>query len=356
VLRTSQVHAQSFKRGLTLLELLLVMAIMGVVFGLGLGAFAALDAPDDASLGLVRSTLRSASNEALSRETEARVRFVRETDVGGEVVGALLPSKLFVAGTWHFETEALKGAFGIDGAGFSLRTVDDGFIGHALSLAQKGAEARFDVKKDPAFDPSEGFVVELCLRSQAIEESAGHVLNIGNSIGIDLMPDGSLRGWIAPDFSTGKERAVASAKGGTFMFAESGPHSVVAGRWSRVRLEYDRRRLAIDVDGRPYQRIAADLPVRELVGPMVLSNADRQGFRGDVDKLVVSLFQFTEPVELPRGVTFTEATPREVVFSGGGGLDSAVHRGPVEIGLRFLDGSEGSHIKKVRVNLFGTVE
>jgi prepilin-type N-terminal cleavage/methylation domain-containing protein len=349
-------HPGSFPRcGLTLLELLLVMAIMGVVFGLGLGAFAALDPPDSSSLGLVRSTLRAASNEALSRETEAHVRFVRETDPGGVEAGSMLASKLFVAGTWNFESEALTGAFGIDGDGLALRIVDDGFIGRALSLSQKGAEARFAVQKDPAFDPGEGFVVELCLRPQPVGSSEGHVLNIGSSLGIDLLPDGSLRGWIAPNYAEGLVRDQRGARGSSFLFAESSPNSVRPGKWSRVRLEYDRRRLAIDVDGRPYERIPVDLPVRELAGPMVLSSAERQGFRGDVDKLVVSLFQFSEPIELPRGVTFTAATPREVVFGGGGGLDSAVHRGPVEIGLRFAD-TEGSHVTRVHVNLFGTVE
>lgn len=351
----STLGAGGLRRGLTLLELLLVMAIMGVVFGLGLGAFAALDAPDSSAVGLVQSTLRAASNEALSRDTEARVRFVRESDPGGAELGAMQPSRLFVAGTWHFETTELKGAFGIDGAGFALRVVDDGFIGRGLSLAQKGAEARFDVQADPAFDPTDGFVVELCLRTDAVDGSAGHVLNIGSAIGIDLMPDGSLRGWMAPEFGDGQKRAQASAQGGTFLFAESGPGSVVAGRWSRVRLAYDRRILAIDVDGQPYERLPADLPVRELVGPMTLSNAKRQGFRGDVDKLVVSFYQLTDPIELPRGATFTASSPREVVFSGGG-LDAGVHDGPVEIGLRFLEPGGGSHEKKVRVNLYGTVE
>ena len=344
------------RRGFTLIELLLVMAIMGVVFGLGLGAFAALQAPDESSMGLVRSALRAASNEALGRQTQARVRFVRESDFGGDEVGALIPSKLFVAGTWHFEEESLAGAFGIDGDGFGLRVVDDGFIGRALSLGQKGAEARFDVQKDPAFDPSEGFVVELCLRPLAVGAAAGHVLDIGHSIGIDLMPDGSVRGWITPEFQSAAQREGATARGGTHLFAESAPGTVLPGRWSRVRLEYDRARLAIDVDGRPFERLPADMPVRELAGPMVLSNAERQGFRGDVDKLVVSLFQFTEPIELPRGAVFLDSTPREVVFGPSGGLDPSVHRSPVEIGLRFFDAGDGSHERLVRVNLFGTVE
>jgi len=347
---------ERLERGLTLLELLLVMAIMGVVFGLGLGAFASLAPPDDSSLGLVRSTLRAASNQALSRETQARVVFVREGDAGGGEAGSLRPSQLFAAGTWQFEDLNLTGAFGIHGDGTALRIVDDGFIGRALSLASPGAEARFDVKSDPAFDPSDGFVIELSLRPSPTAALGGHVLNIGRVIGIDLLPDGSLRGWISPRFEDGKTRDQVAAQGASFLFAESPAHSLAAGRWSRVRLEYDRRRLAIDVDGRPYERLPSTLAVRELAGPMVLSSADDKGFRGDVDKLVVSLFQIMEPLELPSGVTFTPGSPREVVFGGGGGLDHEVHRGPVEIGLRFLDDNEGSHVNKVTVNLFGTVE
>lgn len=345
------------QKGLTLLELLLVMSIMGVVFGLGLGAFASLDSPDDSALGLVRSTLRTTSNQAQSRDTQARVVFEKVSNFG---VGQMRASELFTAGTWNFDDGELTGAFGnsgVHGDGVNLRVADDGFIGKALSLGEKGAEARFDVRADPAFDPSEGFVVEFAMRPDPMGNGAGHVLNIGLVVGVDLMPGGGLRGWIAPNFAQqGQARkpgqnAEASS---TFLFVEAPEASIAPGRWSRVRLEYDRKRLAIDVDGRPFERLPATLPVRELAGDLVLSKADRQGYRGDIDKLVISLFQLGAPIALPEGVTFTQATPKSVVFSGGG-LDPELHRRAVEIGLHFED-IDGSHERSIRVNLLGTVE
>lgn len=340
------------QRGLTLLELMLVMAVMGVVMGLGLGAFTALEAPDDYALSVVRSTLRAASNEALTRDTQARVVFVRE---GEAEESAMVPYELFTAGTWHFEDLDLQGAFGIHGGSTNARVADDGFIGSALSLGLSGSDARFDVEVDPAFDPTEGFVIDLAVRPITREEPAGHVLNLGRVVGLDLLPSGAMRGWIAPYFPGG---AVPNADAAisSFLFVETPPGVMRPGRWSRVRLTYNRRLLSIDVDGRPYERLAADLPVRPLAGPLVLSSRERQGFRGDVDKLVTAFFRRGEPVPLPEGVSFPAKAPREIVFDGGGGLDARVHSTDVSIPVRFLDATEEFHERTVIVNLQGTVE
>jgi hypothetical protein len=51
-------------------------------------------------------------------------------------------------------------------------------------------------------------------------------------------------------------------------------------------------------------------------------------------------------------VTFDPATPAEIVFDAGGGLDREVHREPVRLGLEFDDGRK----ERIVVNLYGTVE
>lgn len=338
------------QRGLTLLELMLVMAVMGVVLGLGLGAFTAVDAPDDYALSVVRSTLRRAANQSLVADTTTRVRFEREGEDS-----ALLLQELFTAGTWHFEDAGLEGAFGIDGGATNARVADDGFIGKALALGLEGAEARFDVEQDPAFDPTEGFMIELALRPEPGVEPSGHVLNLGRVVGVDLLPGGAVRGWIAPSFLEGVSADSASAAITSFLFVESPARTVRPGQWSRVRLTYDRQTLALDVDGVPYERLAADLAVRPLAGPLVLSSRERQGFRGDVDKLVTSFYVMGDPVPLPKGVGFAPQVPREVVFDGGA-LDARVHTTDVTVPVRFQDTNDTSHDVDVIVNLQGTVE
>jgi len=340
------------QRGLTLLELLLVMAVMGVVLGLGLGAFTALRAPDDYALSVVRSTLRAASNQALTRGARTRVVLVRE---GEAEESALVPQVLFTAGTWHFESEALDGAFGVGGTTTNGRIADDGYIGRALSLGLPGSEARFDVERDPAFDPAEGFVIELAVRASENEEPSGHVLDLGRVVGLDLMPDGAVRGWFAPLFPGGTAPN-GDAAINSFLFVETPPGVVRPGRWARLRLAYDRQSLSIDVDGRPYERLATDLPVRPVAGLLRLSNAERQGFRGDVDKLVTAFYSSAEAVPLPEDVSFPANAPGEIVFDASGGLDAGAHVTDVEVPVRFLDTNDSSHEARVLVNLQGTVQ
>ncbi|MFT5830690.1 MAG: prepilin-type N-terminal cleavage/methylation domain-containing protein [Bacteroidia bacterium] len=333
-------------QGLTLIELLFTMVILSIVLGLGVGALTGLKAPTQQNTGLVRSVLRAAANQAISHEAGCAVTF-------DQAAGAMYPSELRVVGTWHFEDTNLNGAFGLNGSGPGVRIVDDGYIGKAISLQASGVEANFAVKRDPAFDLTEGFVVELALRDPI--GKGGRVLHIGHMVGIDLEAGGVVRGWIAPDFSGGKQQAETTesqAARATHLFVESRPGTVLPGAWIRVRLEYDRTMLTLSVDGTKVDELESDAPVRELVGDLGLSSKERDGFRGDVDKLVVSAISAMEPVMLGDDAAFTKETPKRVVFHGGGGLDPTVHDRPLEIGIEFIDGQRGT----VKVGILGTVE
>ncbi len=333
-------------QGLTLIELLFTMVIVSIVLGLGVGAMTGLKAPSQQNTGLVRSVLRAAANQAVSHEASCAVSF-------DQAAGIMYPSELRVVGTWHFEDTNLNGAFGLNGSGQGMRIVDDGYIGKAISLQASGVEANFAVKRDPAFDLTEGFVVEIALRDPI--GKGGRVLHIGHMVGIDLESGGVVRGWIAPDFessSQGVETTESQAARATHLFVESRPGTVLPGEWLRGRLEYDRTKLVLSVDGVKVQELESDAAVRELVGDLGLSSKERTGFRGDVDKLVVSAISAMEPVLLGDDAVFTQQTPKRVVFHGGGGLDPAVHNQPVEIGIESIDGQRGT----VKVGILGTVE
>ena len=333
-------------QGLTLIELLFTMVILSIVLGLGVGALTGLKAPSQQNTGLVRSVLRAAANQAVSHEANCAVTF-------DQAAGAMYPTELRVVGTWHFEDTKLNGAFGLNGSGPGVRIVDDGYIGKAISLGANGVEANFAVRRDPAFDLTEGFVVEIALRDPV--GKGGRVLHIGHMVGIDLEPGGVVRGWIAPDFSTEKqvtETTEAQAARATHLFVESARGTVLPGAWLRVRLEYDRTKLTLSVDGAQVDELTSEAPVRKLVGDLGLSSKERTGFRGDVDKLVVSAISAMEPVLLADDAVFTKGTPDRVVFHGGGGLDPSVHSRPLEIGIEFIDGQRDT----VQVGILGTIE
>lgn len=338
--------------GLTLIELMLTMMIISIVLGLGVGALSGLKVPGGQTSGLVRSTLRAAATQAISHESSCSVVFDRDA-------GVMYPAELRVVGTWHFEDSNLNGAFGLNGTGTGVRLVDDGYIGRALSLSQDGAQARFAIERDPAFDLTEGFVVELALRDP--EGRGGRVLHIGHMVGIDLDASGSVRGWFAPDFSDAAlagaqsprpAQSESDASRATHLFVETEHGAILPGEWVRVRLEYDHAKLTLSIDGEPLQVLECEAAVRELVGNLGLSTADREGFRGDVDKLVVAAVSALEPISLADGAIFQNKTPKRVVFHGGGGLDPSVHSSSIEVGIEFVDGNTDS----ILVGLLGAVE
>jgi len=323
---------------MTLLELLLTMALMGLVLGAGLGVFASLDFGRRAALGLVQNVIRAARNSAVARAAPARVRFDR-------TAGTITAEAMSVVGTWHFERESLGGAFDLDGRMAGAVLIDDGYIGRALSLAlSRGAYARFDVAQSPAFDLREGFAIDLALRPESLD--AGRILTVGGVVGLTLQGQGALRAWFVPEVvgSTGEPR------GGGRLFVDSPAGVVGVGSWCRVRFEYDRRVARLLVDGVEVGRTQEVQPVWRLQGPLVLGD-DQSSFSGAVDALVVAAVSASESAELPDTVAFGPNTPAEIRFDARGHLDREVHAAPVEFELSFDDGQSAA----IAVGMYGTV-
>ena len=323
--------------GMTLIELLMVMALLGLLLGVGVGMLSSLDLGQRASVGLVQNVIRSARNSAVARGAPARVRL----DPSGTITAEVME----VVGTWHFEGD-LVGAFGLRGANSGGVYVDDGWIGRALSFAgQGGASAEFPVGSEASWDFSDGFAVECAVRIEL--PGAGHLLDMGGAIGIDVTESLALRAWLRPFVvdTTGRERA-----GGKL--AVTTPAGALAGAgWHRVRFEYDRRAARLFVDSVEVAREELEGPVWALEGPLVLADPQR-GFPGSLDNLVVSAVAASAVVELPAGTTFAADAPALVRFDAGGHLDREVHTQPIEFHIEFEDGDR----IRLRIGMYGTVE
>ena len=126
----STAHARA---GLTLIELLLVMGLLALLFGIGLGMFTALDLESRATVASVQNALRTANHWAVVRGAPARVRIEAED-------GRLWPEGLVVVGTWHFERLPLVGAFGLDGGGEDVELSERG--GASKALKRRGQARR----------------------------------------------------------------------------------------------------------------------------------------------------------------------------------------------------------------------
>ena len=329
------------RAGLTLLELMLVFAIMGLLMGIGLGAFAELDFSRGQALGLVKSSLRATRNAAVSRGGPALVRFTPGT-------GRIQATSLEVVGTWHFEDALLTGANGLEGTSHGAVLVDDGQLGRALFFGGgvQGARAEWAVDGLAAFDARGGFRIDVAMRID--EEGGGAAVTLGRSAGILANSAGRVRGYFFPE---GQSESGAPVRLSGSIQVESDAGALAVSRWVPVALEYDRYRLRLFVDGVVVAEMQQDQPVWKVDAPLVLSDKTRT-FPGSLDTLVISAMAGEEDLALPAGVVFAPDTAKVVRFDAGGGLDRGLHREPAFVRLRFEDGSEA----EVRVGLFGTVE
>jgi prepilin-type N-terminal cleavage/methylation domain-containing protein len=326
--------------GFTLIELLIVMGIIALILGFGLGVFANLDVGGRVAVGSVQNVLRSAHNWAVARIAPARV-------VIDPVAGTLRAEGHQVVGTWHFEDESMRGAFGIDGVRFGGEIVPDGYQGHALSFVGQPARSHVDfpVQNDPAFDLTNGFSLRFALRPTSAQ--GGELLDAGHVIGIETSADGAIKAHFVAQRT---ETDATGGRGGRVTIATE-PFALVADRWAIVELTYDRVHFSLRVDGQVRAYVDENAPVAHPEGPLVLSPSP-VAFPGTIDALVVSAVVVDAATELPKGVSLAKNTPHEIVFQAGGGLDREIHRDPVRLGLEFDDGRK----ETVQVSLYGTVE
>jgi prepilin-type N-terminal cleavage/methylation domain-containing protein len=325
--------------GMTLLELLLVMAILGIVLGGGVGIFASLDFGRRQARGFVKNVLRAAQNSAIARQAPARVHIDRAR-------GVITSEAMEVVGTWRFENQSLEGVSGLGGtASAGVLFVEDGFLGDGLYLSgAPGVQAEIPIQTDPAFNFRAGFSIECALRRSGA--GGGKAVVVGEVAGIDVLNDGRLRGWFMPAVVEQGEE-----KQGGRVLVESEPGLAVQDRWVRVKLAYDRSTLTLTADGVPVAAHDETAPVWAIRKSMVLSGKDHP-FQGTLDDLVIACVVSSDETPLPDTVRFAPDTPADVWFAAGGGLDPARHPAPVVLTLEFEDGGRES----VLVGAYGTVD
>ncbi|MCA8981234.1 MAG: hypothetical protein KDC14_14485 [Planctomycetes bacterium] len=326
--------------GMTLVELLIVMGLAALVLGFGVGALTSIDVSGRSAVGLVQSSLRSARSWAVAQDAPASVTL-------NLAEGTLSSRGLAVVGTWHFEQNPPKGAFDLNGELVGGEIVEDGFLGSALSFVGAPPEAGYEVAvhKDPAFDLSDGFVIQCALRPETT--AGGQILKLGRAVSIGAENDGALKiEFAALRVADNGERKEA---GKAILRTQAGV--LPPNRWSRLMVSYDRRLLRAFVEGVPVGELEESAYVAPLAEAMVVGGG-RRAWQGAIDSLVVSAVAGSEVVQLPDSAKFASGSPEQIVFWPGGGLDRVVHSEPVELTIEFDDGVQ----VPIRVGLYGNVE
>lgn len=310
-------------RGLTLLELLMVMTIIGLVFGLGVRAFSGMDLGRGADAELLRGALRATRAAALAERHPASLAVTTDPDTLRE---SLVVRRMQTLGTWHFERNDGRGTEDLTAAPLGgARQIDDGHIGRGLGFFGAGREARAVIALDslPTYDVREGFSLELFVRLEG--SSGGTILRLGTHpaiAGLETGEGGSLRGWVAPSYADATGRELVGGR----VDLDLPPGTLIMDRWTRVVLSYDRVLVRLVIDDFLAGVTAADGPLAPLEGGLVLGGAPVP-FEGSLDTLVVRAVVASNPLPMSSTLTWPEGAPRRVLFDADGSLDTLLHGG-----------------------------
>ncbi|MBK9384109.1 MAG: prepilin-type N-terminal cleavage/methylation domain-containing protein [Planctomycetes bacterium] len=364
-------------RGFTLLELMVVMAILATLFGLGTGLFSSISVGARGAVGMVRSLLRATREQAVSSQTPARL----ELDA---TRGRATGYHFLDIGQWHFESSLEKswpadpqgsppptaGPFwGYDsGAAIELqasgvRAEQSGGAPGGYAAFESGGRLVYPLAGRRAFQTDDGFGIAFSARLP--EEASGLLALRPRSFELALTRRGGLLGRVFLASRPGEEEEgrTASRPAGELTL-KSGPGVVVPERWMRLELDFDGRVARLLVDGRVVAREILSAPARlavndgsDLLIGEGLSNA------WDLDDLELRRIASIGPVELPEGLGFSElrgdaapATEISIHFAADGSLDPLFHRRPVRVALR-EDEAEGRERRSAFViGLLGTVQ
>ena len=140
------------RAGVTLLELIVVVTILSILFGIGLGAFRKLARPDREATAHIKQALRDGHLFARRAGTPAHI-VVRPSS------GEVFATGMRIVGNWHFEDEGGTG-YPVPARYAPAALVPEGIIGSGLELT--GSDASMRIGDLPgSFSGTSGFGVDV---------------------------------------------------------------------------------------------------------------------------------------------------------------------------------------------------
>lgn len=312
--------------GLTILELMMVMAIASMLMGISIASFSRVGRGPaiDIAEREVRHAMARARMSARQQSALCRVVFVNEPAPGIRLTIAR------DAGSWHFNDIAGSRVLGgrnqtavVSGA----KIVPGGTVRSCVEFAGGG-----EVVCDPApgYDPSLGFDLSLDVRPDD-DLSGGPLASMGDVFTLELGSDGGI-----------EARLDVAGLPGDRSTLKTPPALLAPGVWARVGLTFDGYEMLIAVHGVIEAR--RSLVDAQLPGPVRLQAADARdrlrfggkGFRGALDEILYRTAEEEDfaPLAQGRGVVFDHGEPRFLRFDSEGRLDSRVHGEPVEVAVK----------------------
>lgn len=309
--------ADAPRRGMTLLEVLVVLIIVAIMLGLTVSIFqgAGRDVGAAASANAVAGLVRQAATHARVQSTPLWVVL----DAGNGTVHAVTRE---VLGNWHFESGA--GARDV-GSAAAVRggSRTNGRLGMGVYL---DGSATLSLGRVAPIDPAQGFFVELWVRRGRKTANQQALLKLGTAGSLDMDRVGMLQ-W---------------KLGGQTLKAV---RAVPIGVWTHMMAVYDPSgELRLYTQG---ALNAARAAKAALPAELELTVGDaRSGFIGDVDEVLIGQLVPRDKVKLgqearlaqPDGAPLGTGNVLRIHFGPDGCLDPRLHPGPVRFAV--ISGAE----------------
>ena len=305
----------------TLVEMLVVLALFGVLMGISIGMFRRSIPTRDVARNALLGALRQARLFATSENSPAVVQLEPGSEADWPTVAAL--GRRTVGG-WHLESPELDG-WPESAHGGGLEEEPRGAIGKAIRLL--GTEPSWiDFGASPAYDASEGFALECFLK---IDEPRSQTL-FGKGRGFQLRSETD--GGLTAQIQVLRKDEKGELKPANQSASSTGP-ALVPGRFTKVAVTFDGLQLRVSADDvvvaeLVLQARAPFLPDRgaalicgatDAPADFVLDEVKWGIFAGDVQEL--------RDMELAP----LDVAPRQVRFGPDGALDPRFHAKPADL-------------------------
>lgn len=291
--------------GFTLLEMLVVMALIGVLMGMGVGFLRRKGDALEVALASVRDQVRIASLTARSRHLPSEVVI----DPGQDGPATVRARVLEPVGHWHMEEDPRDDeSAGLPSSVTGL--VEPGRFGMARRFDPDARAPLLYVQAGdrPVFDLRDGFSVRVDLRLDERFETT--VARFGTSFELrlndDLVPSAKMVG------TEGGGRAGPSV-------SLAGKLPLSLGTWHTLQAVHDGRFFRLLVDDREVDSADANLPILQTPKDGFEVSPAADPVPGLVDEVMVMAYAFSEPMTLPIGVRIA-SDPWIIAFDRQGDL------------------------------------
>lgn len=327
-------------RGFTLIEMMVVMFIVSILFGISIATLHRLSSGPAMDIAERQARGALAHVRLAAREQSALAEVIFEP---GEP--SLIRTRTTRdAGSWHFDVNDKDRGLGgrnnvarISGA----KIVDAGSVRSCLEFSSGDS---VKCERLAAYEPMRGFDISMDIRPSPKGDGGG-IASFGDLFSFELGEDGELI-------------AVVNIDGeGTAVTVKTSNAVVEKDAWCRVRLTFD----GIDIRVFAHRVLEAEKRVakQQNSGPRRLSSpetGDRLTFGsktwdGLIDEVMYRTVEDEEVTTLADGqpVFFDHKSPVRVRFDAEGRLDPRVHDAEVVVKLKDIEGATRS----VRVDLTG---